>query len=150
MPSVDRKAADPTPMTITEDSTNSVVNAGDSVNKAVRANDVVTGPMLTKRFGAVSLGAPQTVTQQGNTTVYTPTAGKSIRLKWLGMSSPSTNTATTVATVSLGSNTIYIWDMGAPGAFAHGSVREGAVNGTLVVNLSVAQTVHVNMDLEEF
>lgn len=109
-----------------------------------------TDVALLKRFGKVSLGTPQTVSASGDTTVYTPTAGKAIRLKWLGLSSPSTNTANTTATVKLGGVALYKWEMGAPGGFAHSFVREGAVNAVLVVNLSAAQTVQVNFDLEEF
>lgn len=106
---------------------------------------------LAARFGVVS-GGPSTVSALGDTTVYTPGAGMRVRLKWVGLSSPSTNTAPTTATVkwSGASGEIYRWSMGAPGAFAHGSVREGAVNESLIVNLSAAQSVFVNLDVEEF
>lgn len=106
-------------------------------------------PNIRKRFG-VSSGSAQTVSSSGDTTVYTPASGRHIRLKWIGLSSPSSNSASVLVTVKIGSITLYIWDMGAPGAFAHGTVREGAVNEVLKVNLSDAQTVRVNFDLEEF
>jgi hypothetical protein len=138
------------PIQIADFTTQAPVSTGDTVNKAERTNDVVAGPVIVKRFGAVTLGTPQTVNASGDTTVYTPTAGKSIRLKWLGLSSPSTNTANTTVTVKLGGTTIYIWELGAPGAFAHAFVREGPVNGLLVVNLTANQVVRVNFDLEEF
>jgi hypothetical protein len=104
---------------------------------------------IKNRFSP-SIGSPATVAAAGNTTVYTPAAGKSIRLKWIGLSSPSTNTAVNLVDVILSGTTIYRWDMGFPGAFAHGTVREGAVNGTLVVSCSNAQPLHVNFDVEEF
>jgi|SRR5579859_859595 len=108
-----------------------------------------TEATVHSRFG-VSTGSPSTVSSAGDTTVYTPTTGKSVRLKWIGLSSPSTNTAPTTVKVSIGATEIYRWSMGAPGAFAHGVVREGAVNDVVKVNLSAAQTVFVNLDLEEF
>lgn len=104
---------------------------------------------LLARFG-VSSGAPATVSAIGSSIVYTPTAGKRVRLKWIGLSSPSTNTATVLVTILLGGTPIYLWDMGAPGAFAHGTVREGPVNGVLSVSLSDSQVVRVNFDVEEF
>jgi endonuclease YncB( thermonuclease family) len=104
---------------------------------------------LARRYSNMS-GTTQTVTASGDTTVYTPGSGKAIRLKWLGMSSPDSNANSTVATVKLGGTSIYAWDFSKNGgAFAHGCVREGSVNGTLVINLSVAATLHVSMDLEE-
>jgi hypothetical protein len=104
---------------------------------------------LLGRF-SVSHGAPVTVSAVGDTTVYTPIPGNRIRLKWIGLSTPNTNTDTALVTVSLGGAPIYAWDMGNPGAFAHGTVREGPIDGVLAVNLSAAQTVRVNFDLEEF
>jgi hypothetical protein len=105
---------------------------------------------VDKRFGVVS-GTPQTVSLAGDTTIYTPAAGHRVRLKWVGLSSPSTNTATVIATVKWSDGTlIYIWDLGAPGAFAHSSVREGAVDASLVVTLSGSQTIRFNLDVEEF
>lgn len=95
-------------------------------------------------------GSPVTISASGATTVYTPSSGKRVRLYWVGLSSPSSNTGTVTATVSLGGSAIYVWDMGAPGAFAHKSVREGPADGTITVTLSGSQTVHVNLDLEDF
>lgn len=106
---------------------------------------------ITKRFGVVSLGLPQKVTAVGLTSIYTPAAGKKIRLKWFAMASPDTNTASVIATVALAGVDIYIWPMGAPGAFMHSSVREGITDGELTITLSEAgQDIYVNMDIEEF
>lgn len=107
-------------------------------------------PNIRKRFG-VSSGNAQTVSSSGDTTVYTCPANKHIRLKWTGWSSPASNTAETLVAMRFGANTaFYKWSMGAPGAFAHGVVREGAVNEDLIVNLSAAQPVYVNLDVEVF
>ena len=107
-------------------------------------------PEITKRFGAVSKGTPQLVNSSGTTTIYTPAVGNRIRLKWFGMASPDTNDGTVIATLALGANNIYIWPMGAPGAFMHSSVREGDYNETLTITLSGSQDVFLNMDIEEF
>lgn len=110
----------------------------------------VQAATLDKRFGVVA-SAPVTASASGDTTLYTPATGYRIRLKWLGMASPAANTAEVLAIIKWGGGTeIYRWPMGNPGAFAHGSVREGAVNETLKINLSDAQNVYVNLDIEEF
>lgn len=108
-----------------------------------------TEATVAKRFG-VAVGSPVTATAAGDTTVYTPTPGARVRLKWLGLSSPSGNSASVLATVRIGTTEIYRWSMGAPGAFSHSSVREGGVDEELVINLDDDQTVHVNIDVEEF
>ena len=111
---------------------------------------ITTSNALTIERTLTSLGAPVVVNSIGTTTIYTPSAGKSIKLKWFAMASSDTNTATVIATVTLGDNDIYIWPMCSPGAFMHSSIREGAPDGILTVTLSAAQTVYVNIDVEEF
>jgi hypothetical protein len=106
---------------------------------------------ITKRFGAVSLGTPQLINIVGPTVLHTPASGCRIRLKWIALATPDTNTAAIVATVNLSGQDIYIWPLGAPGAFMHSSVREGDIDGTLQITLSDSgQNVYVNMDIEEF
>jgi hypothetical protein len=105
---------------------------------------------LQSRFG-VSTGFAQSVSSPGATTVYTPAAGSRARLKWIGLSSPAGNTAETVVSIRFAAGTpFYIWNMGAPGAFAHGTVREGGVDEPLIVSLTAGQMVYVNFDVEDF
>ena len=105
---------------------------------------------IAKRFGPAR-GVPQSISALGDTTVYTPAPSYRVRLKWLGLSSPSTNTAGVLVTVKWSDGTlIYLLDMGTPGAFSHSSVREGAVDLSLVINLSDAQVVRCNLDVEDF
>lgn len=97
-------------------------------------------------------GTPQTVSSSGDTAIYTPQAGKRVRLIWAGLTAPSTNTADVVATLKWdrGANpNIYTLNLSAPGAFAHRTRREGPRDGVLVLNLNAAQTVQVNLDVEE-
>ena len=106
---------------------------------------------ITKRFGAVSLGSPVEVAVVGPTVLYAPAAGNRIRLKWFAMATSDTNSATVIATVYLGAQALYIWPLPIPGAFMHNSVREGGMDETLSISLSVdGQPVYCNIDLEEF
>lgn len=105
---------------------------------------------LDGRYGTI-VGNSGTVSAAGDNTIRTPAAGKTIRLKWVGMSSPDNNPNSVVATVKLGGVSVYTWDFSKNGgAFAHGTVRtDGGANASLVVNLSVAATIHYNFELEE-
>lgn len=116
---------------------------------AIRNYDPAVHSVILKRFG-VTQGSAQLINTSGDNTVVTPTSGKSIRLKWFSMATSESNGAEVVVTVKLGSTVLYMWPMGAPAAFAHGSVREGGVNDPLVVNLSIARGVYVNYEFEEF
>jgi len=105
---------------------------------------------IDKRFG-VKRGSPVTASTSGNTTIYTPQPGRRVRLTWLGLSSPSSNTDTVLAIIKWsGGSEIYRWHMSAPGAFAHSSIREGGVDESLLINLNGSQVVEVNIDVEEF
>lgn len=104
---------------------------------------------LPKKYGPVQ-GIPVVITTAGQTTIYTPGAGKRIRLKWLAMATAETNTATVIATVKIGTTNVYIWPLGAPGAFMHSSIREGEIDEVLSVTVSQSQDVYVNFDVEEF
>jgi len=103
---------------------------------------------LLQRFGAVVAGGGQLATLAGPTTLYTPTSGNFIRLKWLYLGTASTATET-VATIALGGVTTYVVPLIAGGIFAHASVREGAVDGVLAISLSPAANVYVDYELEE-
>ena len=103
---------------------------------------------LLQRFGVAQQGSGQLLTLAGPTTLYTPASGNLIRLKWLFLGTPSTATET-VATVALGGTTVYVVPLIPGGIFAHASVREGAVDGTLTVTLAPAANVYVDYELEE-
>jgi hypothetical protein len=91
------------------------------------------------------------VAAAGDNTVKTPAAGKRLRVHWVGLSTSQDNTAETLATVKFGpaGTARYLWNMGNPGGFSHWETLEGAVNEALVVGLSVAQPVQVNVTYEE-
>ena len=88
--------------------------------------------------------ATATVTAAGNTTVYTPAAGKKIRLHWVYTLNNPASVVPALITLSLGGVTKYM---------TYGvSKRQqdtGPINGALVINLSVANTVACTFRLEE-
>ena len=85
-----------------------------------------------------------TVTTVGNTTIYTPTAGKAIRLRWLYAINDPTATTSTLIKVSLGATEIYrVW------ALSKRQLFTGAINAPLIINLTAAGTVAVSVLLEE-
>lgn len=104
---------------------------------------------ISKRFGP-ALGSPVLVNTSGTTTIYTPAAGKSIRLKWMTIVTPASNTAEVIVQVVLSGKLIYWLPFTNPFAFSHSSVREGMSDGTLDVILSVNQSVYFNIDVQEF
>jgi hypothetical protein len=103
---------------------------------------------IDKRFG-LAVGSPQLVNTIGTTTLYTPASGNRINLKWIAIATPDTNTATVIATITLGGVDIYMWPLPAPGAFMHSSIRMGNIDGILTITLTGAQDVYVNIDIEE-
>lgn len=102
------------------------------------------------------LGVPlvNPVNASGDTTIYTPQSGKSIRLTWIHLSAPGTNTAEALARLRFSSQALaqsfYNPSLSNPGVFSHRCDRVGAVNDSLVLNLSVgSQPVYVSFDIEE-
>ena len=85
-----------------------------------------------------------TVTASGNTTVYTPLAGKRIRLRWMYAINDPTATTTPLIKVFLGASEKYrVY------ALSKRQLVIGPVDGALIVNLSAAGSVAVTALLEE-
>src|SRR5690242_17235937 len=97
------------------------VTTPDSFGVAIRSFDPETHSVVSKRFGATQ-GSALKVSTSGDNGVIVPTSGKAIRLKWFSMATSESNSAEVIVTVKLGTNVLYKWPMGAPAAFAHGSV----------------------------
>lgn len=99
-----------------------------------------------------------TANSAGDNTAYTPAAGKAIRLYFFGYSA-SASVSGNLVSLKLqgynGGNAVdqqYLSAAGQPYARnIQGGKRyiQGSVNGTLIVNLSAAQPVYVNFELEE-
>lgn len=87
---------------------------------------------------------PFTVVNAGDTTVYTPAAGKSIRLRWIyAINDPTASTAPVIS-VKLGTTEIYrVY------ALSKRQKVTGPVNGQLIINLSVPGNVQVTALIEE-
>ena len=85
-----------------------------------------------------------TVTASGNTTVYTPLAGRRIRLRWMYAINDPTATTTPLIKVFLGASEKYrVY------ALSKRQLVIGPVDGALIVNLSAAGSVAVTALLEE-
>jgi hypothetical protein len=85
-----------------------------------------------------------TVTASGPTTVYTPAAGKRVRLRWVYALADPNGSSAPLIRVSLGAREIYrVY------ALSKRQQVTGPVNGALVIDLSTAASVAVTAILEE-
>jgi hypothetical protein len=109
-----------------------------------------TESTVAKRFAGGKTTVALAISASGDNTVLTPASGQRLRIHWVGMSTSENNGAEVLAIVKFGANTHYRWNLGAPGAFSHWEPIEGAVDQSLVINLSGNQTVEVNVTYEEF
>lgn len=85
-----------------------------------------------------------------STTLYTPTAGKKLRLRYVSLSALSSGTECLV-TILFGGQTIYLWGLSAPGAFSRRALRKADnADDPLVVTLApTGGPVYINWELEE-
>jgi hypothetical protein len=114
------------------------------------ALDTLGDPNIRKRFG-VKTGDAQKYATSGDHTVFACPTDRHIRLSWTAWKTPYVNTAEIEVAMRFGSNApFYKWSMGVPDVFAHGGVREGAINEDLIINMSGAQTLYCLADLEVF
>lgn len=85
-----------------------------------------------------------TVTAAGSTTVFTPAAGRKIRLRWIYAINDPGLTASPLVKVFLGAREIYrVY------ALSKRQLVTGPVNGALIIDLSEAAGVAVTALLEE-
>jgi len=85
-----------------------------------------------------------TITSAGNTTLYTPAIGKSIRIRKMQLINDPTAETPTLITVKLGSQEIWKnW------VIATRQRKTGSMNSALVVNLTQPGNVAVTILLEE-
>lgn len=85
-----------------------------------------------------------TVTASGSTTVYTPAAGKRIRLRWIYAINDPGLTASPLIKVFLGAEEKYrVY------ALSKRQMTTGPVDGALIINLDQAAEVAVTALLEE-
>lgn len=90
------------------------------------------------------------VNSAGDNAILTPTAGKFLRVHWIGMSSSQDNAAENLVAIRFGAGPeLYRWRMGNPGAFSHWEPLDGTVDQPLNVNLANTQGIDVNVTYEE-
>lgn len=119
--------------------------------------------LMSVVFGSEALTKKTyTASSSGDNTAHTPASGKKIRLYFFGYSASSAVTGVLVglklAGYDPGTGAGAVFDQqylvaaGQPYARnIQGGKRyiEGSVNGALTINLSAAQTVYLNLELEE-
>ena len=123
-----------------------LVANGDGTWSATEGN---SDPQTTivRRFGKAEVAGTATVTT--DTTLHTPASGNAVRLKWIAFNSGADG-AESVVEILIGDTSAYLWSLTAPGAFMRSSIREGAADEALKIELTVDTTVYVNYELEEF
>jgi hypothetical protein len=85
-----------------------------------------------------------TVTSSGTTTVYTPAAGRRVRLRWIYALADPNGSSAPLIRVSLGAREVYrVY------ALSKRQLVTGPVNGALTIDLSTAANVAVTAILEE-
>jgi len=84
-----------------------------------------------------------TVTASGSTTIYTPTAGRLIRLRWIYAINDPGSSATPLIKVFLGAQEYY-----RVFALSKRQAISGPIDGPLIINLSEAAEVAVTAILE--
>lgn len=119
----------------------SVVNHVDNIGVQIRQSvPVDTLDSTDIEYTSVAT----TVTSVGDTTVYTPAAGKRVRLHWIYAINDPTAAVSSKITVKLGNTAFYVaWALSKRQQFT------GPVDGALVINLSAAGNVAVTAFLEE-
>lgn len=106
----------------------------------LRAADVNTADSGEREYTHV----PATITNTGDTVVYTPAVGKRIRLRWIYAINDPTAATTPVISVKLGTQEIYrVY------ALSKRQRVTGPINGQLIINLSVPGNVQVTALIEE-
>lgn len=121
------------------------------VSSTTLASEVTLAHTKNRFAAGVRTPTAVQITGSGDNTIITPTAGKRLRVTWLGLSAPETG-AEVLAICKFGAAgaAVYRWNLGVPGAFAHWETVEGGTDAPLIVNLSGARTVQVNVTHEEF
>lgn len=127
----------------------------EAIRALLAATIVVSGPLTDTELRATAVPISDSaereythvvasVTASGDTIIATPAAGKAIRLHWLyAINDPSATTPPLIK-VKLAAVEIYrVW------ALSKRQQKTGAVNGTLVVNLSGTGNVAVTAIYEE-
>lgn len=126
----------------------------DSTGKLwVNLDGVATETTLLRRYGSgIRTNTALEISSLGDNIIITPSLGQRLRIFWVGFSTSENNTAEVLAIVKfgVGGSAQYRWTLGTPGLFSHWETLEGAINESLIVNLSGAQPVQVNITHEEF
>jgi hypothetical protein len=109
------------------------------IYEAIAGNSHEAQKGLTNRFAGEKI--TEGFKTEATTTLKTPAANHFLTLYWIGVSSSQENTGEALMTVKVGSQVLYEWYMGNPGAFMHWEPFSGAVGDKLVVELAASQMI---------
>ncbi len=105
-----------------------------------------TSALQGTRYAGGKTPVTAQVTAAGDTTVYTPAAGKRVRLFWVSaINDPDQSVSPRIIVKFAGGTELY-----RAAALAHWEIFEGALNEAVVVNLDQAADVAVTLHLQEF
>lgn len=108
--------------------------------------DLATELTVANRFAGGKLSYSVRIASSGDNVVLTPGSGRRLRVFWVGLSTPDDGgVANVLAVVKCGAAQPYRWNLSSPGAFMHWEEFGGVANDPLVVNLSTARAVDVNV-----
>ena len=102
---------------------------------------------ITNRFSGSKITTGQVVEASGSTILVTPASGFELTVYWVGLVASENNAGEVLATVKLGSETLYDWYLAKAGAFAHW--EPATFPGKLTIELSQAYKVAVNYSYTE-
>lgn len=98
----------------------------------------------SKRLGGGKVAKTGTATAVGDTTIYTPAAGKAITLYWISAVNDPTASSAPVIKIKIGTTEIY-----RTFAVSHWEPFTGAPNEALIVNLSASGNVQITAHITE-
>lgn len=104
---------------------------------------------ITRRFGGGKTTESKVIEAEGENTLVTPAAGRSLTLYWIALETSEGNGAEVQAEVKVGAKVPYTWFLGKPGAFMHWEPVSGAENAKLTVKLSAGQKVAASYTYSE-
>jgi hypothetical protein len=107
-------------------------------------NQQISSPELEDRYSKTKLVHTSVVTASGDTSIITPSSGKSIKMYWISAINDPDSSTSPLITIKIGTTSYY-----KAYAIAHWEIFTGAVNDSLIINLDEAGSVAITVHYEE-
>ena len=146
------------PVVIASDQSHVPIFANDSSGNAITAASAPVGnetTLLTYPLAQSIKKASYTIHTSGDNTIYTPASGKAVKLLWASYTSDAGNLSATKVILKNGATALDTQSLSASQPFAHtiGGGRgfyDFGANNPVIVNLSIGNTVYVNLEWLEY